>query len=617
MCGIVGFVGAGEKGDLERMTHSLAHRGPDDQGVFADLQSRVFLGHRRLSIIDIAGGTQPMWNQEGNTAIVFNGEIYNHMEIRSQLENLGHRFSTSHSDTETLLYAYLEWGEELPKRLNGMFAFVIYDKKRNKLFCARDRFGKKPFYYIYRPGFFAFASELQALTHHPDFTPEINSLTLKKYFAYGFIPAPNAIYKDSFKLPGGWAMTLDLNSFQINKFKYWQFRLKTDQTWLNRSEDDLAQELRHLLSQSIQRRLISDVPLGIFLSGGLDSSTILALLAQNKSPDSIKTFAIGFNEPSYDESNYARQMAEHVGCQHKEEILSIDQAIEWIPEVLGKMGEPISDPSILPTWRLSLFAKKHVTVALGGDGGDELFAGYDPFAALTPAKLYQNTVPGFLHRGLCRLADLLPLSNNNMSLDFKIRRALIGLSHPPECWNPVWMGPLSPADFEDIFQEPVTVEELYSEAIELWNNSQATHPVDKTLEYFSNIYLQDNILTKVDRASMMASLEVRSPFLDNDLVEFAQRLPHRFKFHKGERKYILKKAMEGLLPNNIIYRKKKGFGIPVAQWLRQGCLQAPESSITTSMNKAACDNRWQAHKNSKADHRLFLWSWLAQHHSSP
>ena len=613
MCGIVGFVGAGERADLERMTEALSHRGPDGQGLFTDEKNQVFLGHRRLSILDIAGGSQPMWDGEGNVGVVFNGEIYNHMELRSQLEGLGHHFQSSHSDTETLLYAYKQWGDDLPIRLNGMFAFVIYDRKQKRLFAARDRFGKKPFYYTYRPGFFAFGSELNTLLLHPEFEGGIDPLVLKKYFAYGFIPAPNAIYQNSFKLPGGWAMSLDLNNFTLRKHCYWKFRLQPEQTWLQRSEVDLVEELRHLLSQSIQRRLLSDVPLGMFLSGGIDSSIILALLATHRAPESLQTFAIGFREPSYDESQYARTVANHVGCKHREKILSIEQARLEIPKVLGNLDEPLGDPSILPTWLLSSFAKQHVTVALGGDGGDELFAGYDPFAALAPGQLYKSCVPDILHKGICRLADLLPLSDKNMSLEFKIRRTLKGLSYSSEYWNPVWMGPLAPDDFDDLFHEPVHMEELYSEALTVWNDSQVSHPVDKSLEYFTNLYLQDDILTKVDRASMMVSLEVRSPFLDNDVVAFAKQLPQRFKYHRGVRKYLLKKAAVGLIPEEIINRRKKGFGIPIAQWLRSGLLEPPTKSAA-DMDQEQAKARWQAHLTGQADHRLFLWNWLALHH---
>ncbi|MBF0134565.1 MAG: asparagine synthase (glutamine-hydrolyzing), partial [Magnetococcales bacterium] len=553
MCGICGFVGNGTHDDLERMTLSLAHRGPDGHGVHVDRDHRVFLGHRRLAVIDLTGGNQPMWTADRRLCIVFNGEIYNHVALREELQLRGHRFQTDHSDTEVLLYGYREWGERLPERLNGMFAFLLYDLERKKLFAARDRFGKKPFYYLHTANFFAFASELSTLRLHPDCAGSIDPKVLQKYFAYGFIPAPNALYQGCYKLPGGHFLELDLIHFSLRRHCYWKFRLTPDPALEERREEELVEELRDLLLQAVKRRMESDVPLGFFLSGGIDSSTILTLATQLAPSASLSSFAIGFEEPSYDESAFARSEAHRVGVRHREEILTMEKAKNLIPEVLSRLDEPIADASVIPTHMLCAFARRHVTVALGGDGGDELFAGYDPFKALFMGRIYQRMVPGFVHHGIRRLADLLPLSGRNMSLDFKARRFLSGLSHAMALWNPTWMAPLEPDEIADLFHQPTDVETLYSEALEVWQDSQVTHPVDKTLEYFANLYLPDDILVKVDRSSMMVALEVRSPFLDNDVVAFAQRLPHSFKLRHGMRKYLLKKAMTGLLPNAIMH----------------------------------------------------------------
>lgn len=610
MCGIVGFVGEGERSDLERMTAALAHRGPDGEGIHVDPGSGVHLGHRRLAVVDLAGGAQPMWSGDGELGVVFNGEIYNHAELRAELEGRGHRFRSHHSDTETLLYGYREWGEGLPGRLNGMFAFVIHDRPRRRLFAARDRMGEKPFYYSHRPGLFAFASELEALVRHPAIAPRLDQRALQKYFAYGFIPAPHALYEGCRKLPQGCALTLDLADDRLTLSRYWAFRLEPDPAWGERPVAELAEELGGLLSQAVRRRLMSDVPLGIFLSGGIDSSTVLALAARHATPASVQSFAIGFDEPSYDESPFARRVAGHLGCRHREERLTLERAREAMPAILGRMDEPLGDPSLLPTALLSAFTRRHVTVALGGDGGDELFAGYDPFAALAPGRLYQRWVPPRLHGGLRRLVEHLPRSGRNMSLDFKLRRALSGLSHPPELWNPVWMAPLAPEERAELFARPLPLEELYDEALELWAGSRTAHPVDRSLEYFTNLYLPDDILTKVDRASMMVGLEVRAPFLDNEVVEFARKLPHRFKLRRGVRKFLLKEAVAALLPRGIIHRPKKGFGIPVAQWLRE-LPPPPPPGPHLPLAGAAVERRWREHGEGRADHRLFLWCWLA------
>ena len=583
---------------------ALAHRGPDDSGQWIDQKQRLFLGHQRLSIVDVAGGAQPMVNADGRIVVVFNGAIYNHLDLRRELQSKGYRFQTDHSDTEVLVHGFAEWGEDLPRRLNGMFAFAVYDQRRGILFLARDRFGEKPLYYICGSNGLAFASELSSLRHHPLGRTSVDRTALKKLFAYGFLPAPNTLYENIRKLPAGRSLTYTLQQENLTERTYWKFSVEPEES--GRSEVDLAEELRALLSEAVRRRLMSDVPLGIFLSGGIDSSAVLAMAAQHRPAAEIDTFAIGFQEPSYDESYFAQLMADFVGSRHHLEMLSLDDARSLVPKILSQLDEPIADPSILPTWLLSQFARRSVTVALGGDGGDELFAGYDPFAAIRLAEWYQRLARGPIHRSIQRLAELLPHSPSNMSLDFKIRRALRGLSYQPECWNPSWLGPLDPAEIADLFQEKVTAEEIYSEAIAAWREAQSKDPVDRTLEFYTRFYLQDNILTKVDRASMMHSLEVRSPFLDNDLVEFARRLPSHYKIRDGRRKYLLKEALKPLLPADIIDRPKKGFGIPLAEWMRALPSQHTESGIPF-IDKNVWARRWSAHNSGDADHRQFLW----------
>lgn len=610
MCGITGFTGPGDRRDLARMMTALAHRGPDGSGSYHDPETRVFLGHQRLAVIDPAGGAQPMWNAEGTIGVVFNGEIYNHAELRRALELRGYLFQTHHSDTEVLVHGYAEWGEDLPARLNGMFAFCVYDKTRRRLFLARDRHGEKPLYYSLQGQVFAFGSELTAVIRHPQISARPNSRSIQKLLAYGFLPAPNTILEGCEKLPGGCSLVFDLRTNRLRTKRYWQFKLETDQSWLERSENDLVEELRGHLFEAVRRRLVADVPLGFFLSGGLDSSAVLAAATRYLPADQLKAFTLGFTEPSFDESGPARQVAEAFGVQHAIEWLDLDKARDTAPGLLARLDEPSCDASILPTHMLSRFTRKHVAVALSGDGGDELFAGYDPFAALGPARLYHALVPRPFHQLLREGVRRLPVSTRNMSLDFKLRRTLSGLGHRSALWNPVWLAPVDPEFMTELFNDPLSPEELYSEAIAMWDTSDAPSLVDRSLEFYTSFYLPDNILAKVDRASMLCSLETRAVLLDNDLVDFCRRLPHAFKLRKGRRKYLLKKALEGLVPQPIIDRPKKGFGLPTAKWLKT-MPETPPMAPVPGMRMDRVKSAWADHRKAIADHRQFLWSWLS------
>jgi len=614
MCGLAGFVGRGDQTDLLAMTRALAHRGPDSEGFHVDADLSLHLGHRRLAVRDLSGGGQPMWNAAGTICIVYNGEIYNHEALRAELEAAGHVFVTSHSDTEVLIHGYAEWGVGLAERLNGMFAFAVFDVGRRRLYLARDRFGEKPLYYCARRDLFAFASELTALVQHRQIAATPSVMSLRKLFAYGYLPAPNALYEGTSKLPGGNYMTVDLDTLETRTHAYWRFTLAPDEALADRGTEALAEELRELFLQATSRRLVSDVPIGIFLSGGLDSSAILAAAARKVTPGNLHSFTIGFNEPSYDESGFARQVATHIGSDHNERILSLDDARNLIPSILSRVDEPTADPSIIPTHVLSAFAREHVTVALSGDGGDELFAGYDPFKALKPAALYSALVPAPLHDIFRVCADYLPRSSRNMSLDFKIRRTLMGLSQPESAWAPTWMAPIDPEIANEFFDQPVRTLDVFSEAVDLWETGPARNRVDRLLQFFTSFYLQDDILAKVDRASMMSSLETRAVFLDNDLVDFCCRLPHQFKFRNGQRKYLLKKALEPLLPRSTLDRKKKGFGIPVADWMRE-IPKTPPLDPVPGMNTGRMETAWRDHRSGRADNRLLLWTWLGLQHT--
>lgn len=609
MCGIAGFIGTGSPDDIRAMTDAIAHRGPDGDGFYCDPDSPVFLGHRRLAIVDLDHGQQPMWDGAGDVGIVFNGEIYNHAALRRELEACGHRFATSHSDTEVLIHGWKEWGRDLPARLNGMFAFAIWDRRRKLLFLARDRFGEKPLFWSRTGDLFMFASELGAFRAHPSFRAEIDTTAVAKLFGYGFIPSPGCIYRNCEKLVAGHWLEFHVQTDEVRRGAYWRFSIEPSPN--PPSEAEAAEHLQMLLRQAVQARLMSDVPLGVFLSGGVDSSAVAALAAETTR---INTFSVGFVEKSYDESPFARAMAQAVGSDHREELLTTDEARDLASHVLSRLDEPMADPSILPTFLLCRFTSRHVKVALSGDGGDELFAGYDTFAAIGPASLYNRLVPQPLHHGFVKLAEALPRSSRNMSLDFKIRRALAGAAAQPAEWNPRWLGPLSPEAVSEVLRIPMSADELYSEAIEAWDSSASDNPIDRTLEFYTRFYLQDGILTKVDRASMMNGLEARAVFLDAEIADFVRKLPAHYKYRRGMRKILLKRALDGTVPDEILNRKKKGFGVPIKDWLADLPAAATAAAAPTA-DFSSVSRRASDHLSGKADHRLFLWAWcVLQHH---
>ncbi|MFP6755577.1 MAG: asparagine synthase (glutamine-hydrolyzing) [Alphaproteobacteria bacterium] len=611
MCGIAGFVGDGDSAVLNKMLTKIAHRGPDDQNVDIDRGRRVFLGHTRLAILDIEGGRQPMSDAGGHINIVFNGEIYNHAELRRELESIGLIFQSDHSDTEVLVNGYLHWGADLFPRLNGMFAFAIYDRRKGEMILARDRFGEKPLYYSKHANLLVFASEINALLQHPALDTEIDMLSVQKYFSYGFIPAPRTPYKKIEKLQGGRWLKYDIASGRCSENCFYRFRIEPDRTLEKRSLSSTAEEFESILQTTIQRRLQADVPVGLLLSGGIDSTAVLALSSQLGPAAKKKTFTIGFHEKSYDESGFARQAADLFGAENEVRLLTQNDMLKDLPDLLARMGEPICDPSILPTYKACAFAREQVKVVLTGDGGDEMLAGYDPFRALTPAKIYSALIPSKLHRGFRRLAELLPKSSRNMSLDFKVRRTLQGLSYPSNIWNPIWMAPLEPALIEEAFNTPVETDVLYSEATEVWDNADKDLTLlERSLEYFTRFYLQEQILTKTDRASMFCSLESRSVFLDNDVTEFCRVLPTRFKYHNGKGKIILRSLVDKFAGKALSQRPKKGFGFPISEWLKHSD-QTNQISPKLGINNDFWERSWSSHKMGKADHRLFLFSALA------
>src|SRR4029077_3674063 len=503
------------------MIDALAHRGPDGAGTW--IAQPVFFGHRRLSIVDLASGSQPMTTLDGQLVITFNGEIYNHVELRKQLERLGHRFKKNNSDTEVLLYGYREWGENLLDKLNGMRSFAIYDRAKGEVFLSRDRFAKKPLFYYSNGECFVFASELTALRLHPVVPTTLDQESLKKFFAYGFIPAPGTLLQDVRKLPAGHWMKVSIRDLSLEMREYWDFKLEPFESVPKNPEQEWGAELILRLDKAVQRRLQADVPVGVFLSGGIDS-TLIATLAGRHHP-SIETLSIAFDDKTFDERAFARLGAKTAKTLHHEEVFSAEGCLAWAQATAGKLAEVMGVSSILPTALVSKLARQNVTVALSGDGSDELLAGYDPFRALKPARAYRVLAHGPVNRAIRSIAERLPVSHVNMSLDFKVKRMLRGTSFPSRCWLPAWMGPLDPGEIGDLFGCKVDPEELYAEAIAAWNHPSAKNDVDRTIQFYVRLYLQDDILVKTDGASMMHQLEADCAFLDLNLVDFVRRIP--------------------------------------------------------------------------------------------
>lgn len=546
------------------MTDSLRHRGPDDGGYYVD--ENVALGHRRLSIIDLSGGHQPMWNQRHDLGIVFNGEIYNFLELRPELEKDGFRFTTQ-SDTEVLLALYEKHGEAMLEKLNGMFAFALWNARKQSLFLARDRAGKKPLYYARKDGRFLFASEAKALLRHPSVSREMDRRVLAKYLAYEYIPAPDSIFRDIRKLPGAHAMTVSSGA-EPKIWRYWHPRM----AGLRAEADfeDSCARVEALLEDAVVKRLISDVPVGVFLSGGIDSSAVVAMMARHTRGKDIKTFCIGFRESSFDESVHARRVAGFFGTDHHEDVLDARRMTEILPDISARLDEPFADPSIVPTYLLSKFTRRHVTVALGGDGGDELFAGYPTFAAQKMAAHYRRFVPRFMHQGLRMAAAAMLVSSEYMSLGFRVKRFLGGMEQPEATRHFAWLSAFSPEMQRALWNDmPLRPEEFYAEPIVALGEVNSDDPLQRAMYQYFRLYLQDDILVKVDRASMMHSLEVRAPFLDVRMVDAVFALPSRFKIHGLAMKFILKRILSKMLPKEILSRPKQGFAVPVARWFRE------------------------------------------------
>ena len=610
MCGIAGFVGRGTRENLEKMTRTLKYRGPDGEGYFFDAALVVGLGHRRLSIIDLGGGKQPMFNEDKTVALVFNGEIYNFLELRKDLENR-HKFLTG-SDTEVIVHLYEELGEQVFEKLNGMFAIALYDIKKQKLILARDRLGKKPLYWAQFGNSIFFGSEIKALMQHPDFKKEIDLQSLNKYLSYDYVPTPLSIWKNVQKLEP--ASYLVWEKEKIRTGVFW----KTSFGAWDGSEAQALGHLDNLLNESVKMRLISDVPLGIFLSGGLDSSTI-AYYAQKNSSVPVKTFSIAFEEKSFDESAYARQAAKFLRTEHFEKRFFAKDLLNLVPRIAELSDEPLADASILPTYLLSQFTREKVTVALGGDGGDELFAGYPTFQADKLGNLYEKIPAVFRKSILEKIIRSLPVGHGNFSLDFKLKKFLDGFGDFSKYRHQRWLGSFLKEEKSKLFNQEIWQElknqNEFEEADRYRLDVKADTEQNALIYEYMRTYLMDEVLVKVDRASMFNSLEVRAPFLDYRLVDFVNSLPYNFKNRGWQTKYLLKRLMSSKLPKNIVFRRKKGFGVPLGEWLRKDLkdfcnqlLSEKEISKSGFFSISYIEQLKNEHFSEKKDNRKLLWN---------
>jgi asparagine synthase (glutamine-hydrolysing) len=590
------------------MNGTLVHRGPDEDGVY--LKGPVGLAMRRLSIIDLSTGKQPIGNEDGSVQVVYNGEIYNFQEIRKDLEALGHRFITS-SDTEVIPHLYEEAGEAFVHRLNGMFAVALWDVRRRKLLLVRDRLGIKPLYYRADADRLVFGSEIKAILQ-AEVPREIDEEGLSQYLALNYIPAPRTIFRGIQKLPPGHLLRAEAGAVKVEP--WWE--LPAEPSPVDRSEGELAEELRALMADAVKMRLISDVPLGVFLSGGVDSSAVVAMMAK-AATGPVKTFSIGFAEKSYDELRFARRIAREFGTRH-EELEVRPRPREILPKLTETFDEPFADSSSIPVWHVSHLARQSVTVALGGDGGDELFGGYETYSAYQWARLYRR-LPDFLAKGLIpRVIRRLPVSDAKISFDYKAKRFVAWAPRPPEeahyGWKVIFDAPERDRLLAGGISRGKDALDLFAETYRSFGGEDA---LARLMRVDTKIYLPDDILVKVDRMSMANSLEVRPPLLDYRIVEWASRLPSGFKIKGLRKKTILRRAMKGIVPDEILDRKKGGFNVPMAAWLRGElkevfCDQLSRERIRAQgiFRPTQVQSLYEAHLERRADYSRQLWALL-------
>ena len=653
MCGIVGIWmrdGASPVAveSLRAMNATLRHRGPDGSGEF--LRAPVGLAMRRLSIIDLTTGDQPIANEDGSIQVVYNGEMYNYPALRGQLESRGHVFRTR-SDTETIVHAYEEWGEAFLERLNGMFAFALWDERTQTLLVARDRTGIKPLYYTTTPRALLFASELKALRAHPDVVPALDLRALSYFLSLEYVPSPLSILQGVHKLrPGHF---LRARAGEVTDIRYWDIDLGRGERALRsdpassppqgegwgdggsmrsrgasngskaRSAQDgisLPAQFLETLRQAVGGEMLSDVPVGVLLSGGLDSSAIAALMAE-RAHEPVPSFSIAFSDKSFDESAHARHVAAHLGTQHHELTLTPAMMLDLIPQLGAHLDEPFADPSVIPTYLVARFAREHVKVVLGGDGGDEMLAGYSTLQAHRVAPMYR-ALPAWFRQGVVEpIVRRLPASSDYLALDFKLSRFVRGADRPAAVQHQMWTGALFGATKASVLAPDIRTEigdDGFGAFVQrIAQDSGAHDPINRILYQDMKLYLEGDILTKVDRASMAVSLETRVPFLNAGVIDFLQAVPLRWKLRGLTRKYLLRRAMASQLPSEIIRRKKQGFTVPVARWINgelhdftRALLDPRRLRQQGLFDPAGVQRLLDEHGARRANHAKSLWTLL-------
>ncbi|OSZ80892.1 asparagine synthase (glutamine-hydrolyzing) [Chitinophagaceae bacterium IBVUCB2] len=573
MCGIAGFIDFNRKTPddvLHKMTHIMQHRGPDGDGHYIDKTDQyiIGLGHRRLSIIDLSNAaSQPM--QFGNLQIIFNGEMYNYNEVRDELMGKGHQFAT-HSDTEVILHAYQEWGKQCLHKFVGMFAFVLYDAVNKTVFCARDRAGVKPFNWYFHEGLFLFGSELKAFHQHPDFKKELNAAAVAAFMQYGYVPTPHCIFNYSHKLQPGHTLTIDLTTQKISIEKYWDVLDHYNKPKLTISLPDAINETETILEKAFQYRMVADVPVGVFLSGGYDSTCVTALLQKNTSTK-INTFTIGVHDKGLNEAPFAKETAAHLGTNHTEYYCTTKEALEIVPDLPFYYDEPFADSSAIPTTLVSRLARQQVTVAISADAGDEVFGGYNKYDYVTRVKNKLNKVPAPVRKGIASVmkqvpAHRIPYFNKKPLFTTRYKKIMHLLKDNSA---KELLHNMSSLYFQDelnqLFrQKPGQLSSNFDNQLQPAFHDDLSYMM--AIDY--QTYMLDDILQKVDRASMCVSLEGREPFLDQHIIEFAAQLPSSYKLHNGIKKYILRQIVHKYVPQQMMERPKMGFGIPIASWLK-------------------------------------------------
>lgn len=623
MCGFSGIFRWDSKpvdpGLLRRMTHTLTHRGPDDAGFYRSeddnptSKGRVGLGFRRLSIIDLQGGHQPMTTQEKKNWIVFNGEIYNFLDLRKDLEKRGHRFLTR-SDTEVILHLYDRYGVSCVQHLRGMFAFAIWDSEKQSLFLARDRIGKKPLFYAKKGNAFYFASEMKALLEAEEIQKKVRMESVPLYFAYQFIPSPLTIFEEIHRLPPAHTLVCDSQG-NVRTERYWQISHAPRSP---KSVPDLCEEIRFRLNESTKIRLISDVPLGAFLSGGIDSSAVVGLMAQQMS-EPVKTFSIGFEESDFSELDYARLVAKRFGTDHHEFVVKPETA-DTLPKLAWFYDQPFADPSALPSYYVARETRKHVTVALNGDGGDENFGGYLRYRADRIFSAFSK-IPLPFRQSLQNAVEKMPSPLMRSVFMRRLYRAGRVLGSSTREFNYKVFCYFDEKAQNDLFQGDLLQSSLanktYGYFESLYQQTDSKEFLDQVLSCDLQGYLPDCLLVKMDIATMANSLEARSPFLDHTLIELAAKIPWEYKVKWNDGKWILKKALKELLPPEIVQRQKMGFGLPIAHWFRgalknflRDALLSPSARRRGYFKMEKVEQLIQEHQSHARDHSYKLWALL-------